>query len=141
MGTPCACVYATQFFWWFERQFPLRKYWKNILFYKRAIDDVIIVWIPDKEHTSAFKNFKDDLNSQCALTWTSTKLSKSVDFLDLTITIAPNGYITTRTFQKKMNLFLYIPSNSAHPPGLLKSLIFGLLLTYFNQNKDTNDFL
>ena len=40
-----------------------------------------------------------------------------------------------------MNLFLYIPSNSAHPPGLLKSLIFGLLLTYFNQNKDTNDFL
>ena len=37
--------------------------------------------------------------------------------------------------------FLYIPSNSSHPPGLLKSLIFGLSLTCFNQNKDTNDFL
>ena len=92
MGTPCACVYATLFFGWFERQFLLRKYWKNILFYKRAIDDVIIVWIPDKENTSAFENFKDDLNNQCALTWTSTKLAKSVDFLDLTITIAPVSY-------------------------------------------------
>ena len=43
MGTPCACVYATLFFSLFERQFLVQKYWKNILFYKRAIYDVIIV--------------------------------------------------------------------------------------------------
>ena len=141
MGTPCTCAYASLFFGWFERQFLLRKYWKNILFYKRAIDDVIIVWILDKENPTAYEQFKDDLNNQCALTWTSTLLSTSVDFLDLTVTIAPNGYITTKTFQKKMNLFLYIPSNSAHPPGLLKNLVFGLLSTYFNQNKNTKDFL
>ena len=40
-----------------------------------------------------------------------------------------------------MNLFLYITPNSAHPPGLIKSLVFGLLLTYYKQNTNATDFL
>ena len=40
-----------------------------------------------------------------------------------------------------MNLFLYIPPNSAHPPWLVKSLIFGLLQTYHRQNSKYSDFL
>lgn len=40
-----------------------------------------------------------------------------------------------------MNLFLYIPSHSAHPPGVIKSLIFGLLSTYHKQNTLPNDFI
>ena len=33
-----------------------------------------------------------------------------------------------------MNLFLYITPHSDHPPGLMKSLVFGLLHTYYIQN-------
>ena len=40
-----------------------------------------------------------------------------------------------------MNLFLYIPEHSAHPPGLTKSLITGLLETYWRQNSQKKDFL
>ena len=39
-----------------------------------------------------------------------------------------------------MNLFLYIPALSAHPPGLLKSLIYGLLETYWRQNSHSRDY-
>ena len=39
-----------------------------------------------------------------------------------------------------MNLFLYITPNSAHPPGLMKSLVFGLLNTYYRQNSNIDDF-
>jgi hypothetical protein len=39
-----------------------------------------------------------------------------------------------------MNLFLYIPAHSAHPPGVLKSLIFGLIQTYHRQNSNEQDF-
>jgi hypothetical protein len=39
-----------------------------------------------------------------------------------------------------MNLFLYIPGHSAHPPGVVKSLIFGLIQTYHQQNKHRSDF-
>ena len=40
-----------------------------------------------------------------------------------------------------MNLFLYIPHNSAHPPGMTTSLIYGLLRTYYIQNTKHNDFI
>ena len=40
-----------------------------------------------------------------------------------------------------MNLFLYIPSHSAHPPGMTKSLIYGLLQTYYHQNTHHADFI
>ena len=39
-----------------------------------------------------------------------------------------------------MNLFLYIPNHSAHTPGLLKSLAYGLISTYKRQNSSQEDF-
>lgn len=72
--------------------------------------------------------------------WYTEQLSKQVNFLDLTIWIDEQGKIQYRTFQKPMNLFLYIPAHSAHPPGVLKSLIYGLMKTYRRQNSNVEDF-
>ena len=58
----------------------------------------------------------------------------------MTITFK-NGGFTFKTYQKSMNLYLYIPSHSAHTPGLLKSLIYGLVFTYHRQNTFKLDFL
>ena len=74
------------------------------------------------------------------LVWNTERLSKQSNFLDLTITIENDGSISTRTYQKPMNLFLYIPANSAHPPGQLQSLIYGLMKTYLHQNSKWSDF-
>jgi hypothetical protein len=75
------------------------------------------------------------------LKWTSTIPSSSVDFLDLTIYIDPNtNRISTRTFQKPMNLHLYIPPHSAHPPGVLKGLIFGSVRRFWMQNTNVSDY-
>jgi hypothetical protein len=51
-------------------------------------------------------------------------LQKTVNFLDLTITINSNGLLTTKTYQKPTNLHLYLPPTSAHPPRVLKSIIY-----------------
>ena len=40
-----------------------------------------------------------------------------------------------------MNLFLYIPAYSAHPPGVLNSLIYGLMKTYRLQNTKRTDYI
>jgi hypothetical protein len=40
-----------------------------------------------------------------------------------------------------MNLHLYIPPHSAHPKGVLKSLVFGTLQRYWSQNMDRNVFI
>ena len=74
-----------------------------------------------------------------SLTWNSEPFSSSVNFLDLTITLN-NGHITTSTFQKPMNLYIYIPPHSTHQPGMLKSLIFGQLQNYWKQNTHSEDY-
>lgn len=141
MGTPVACIYAILFFGYYERTIILRKYKRNLLFYKRQIDDVLGVWIDDPENPSAWKDFQVDMNNACKLKWTFVHPTTTVDFLDLTITINEQGFISTKTFQKSMNLFLYITPHSAHPPGLMKSLVFGQLLTYYKQNTLQSDFI
>jgi len=58
-------------------------------------------------------------------------------FLDLELELQ-NSTIITKTFQKKMNLYLYIPLLSAHPPSCLKGLITGELWRYWLQNNTTD---
>ena len=49
--------------------------------------------------------------------------------------------IITKTYQKPMNLHLYLPGPSAHPLGCLKGTIFGLLCCYREQNTLHSDYL
>ena len=140
MGTPCACIYATIFFAWFERQHILKKYQNNLLLYKRQIDDIFGIWIEDEHNPNRWNEFKKDLNQQCKLEWNTEELDDKVNFLDLTINIDKKGKISYQTFQKPMNPFLYIPGHSSHPPGIVKSLIHGLIQTYHRQNKQQHTF-
>ena len=117
MGTPVACICASLFFAYYERTTLLRKYKKNLLLFVRQIDDIFGIWIEDVDHPNAWEDFKRDLNYVCKLDWKTTPLSRKVDFLDITICLSPTGEITTRTFQKAMNLFVYIPPHSSHLPS------------------------
>ena len=49
--------------------------------------------------------------------------------------------IETRTYQKPMNLYLYIPQASAHPKETIKGMIFGELRRYKVQNTKREDYL
>ena len=118
MGTPCACIYATIFFAYFERTRIMHKYQNNLLFYRRQIDNIFGIWIPDKNNPIAWTDFQTDLNEYCKLKWETNPLSHQVDFLDLTIWIDEDTRcLQYKTYQKEMNLFLYIPKHSAPPPS------------------------
>ena len=47
--------------------------------------------------------------------------------MDMTISIRKNQIITS-LYEKPMNLYLYIPPHSAHPPGVLTGLVSGNIL-------------
>jgi hypothetical protein len=67
------------------------------------------------------------------LKWKVETPSSHTVFLDLNTRIQ-NNKIITNTYQKNMNLYLYIPPLSAHPPSCFKGLIAGEIRRYWLQN-------
>jgi hypothetical protein len=144
MGTSVACIYATIYYSYHEETKILPTYGSSLLYYKRFIDDVLAIWIPPpnsspKSANAAWLQFKADLTFGI-LEWETEDLAQSVDFLDLTISITSDRKLRTRTFQKAMNLYLYLCPSSAHPPGVLKGLIFGSVRRFWLQNSDQRDY-
>ena len=141
MGTPCACIYATLFFGYHERTLLLQKYSSNLILYKRQIDDIFIIWQQTSPTNHEWTEFVNDLNSCSSLNWETEDLGTKTSFLDLTLWIdKDSNKLKYKTFQKPMNLFLYIPSHSAHPPQTFRSMIYSLIKTYKRQNPNPKDF-
>ncbi|KAL7525261.1 hypothetical protein ACHAXR_005472 [Thalassiosira sp. AJA248-18] len=145
MGTPSACMYATVYYAFHETTVLLQKYGEHlILFYKRLIDDGFGLW-NDRGDPEAWTRFCHDVNIFVGgkLKWEIEERSREVIVLDLTITINELNQIETRTYQKPMNLYLYIyiPQASAHPNGVIKGMIFGKLRLYKKQNSKHEGYL
>jgi hypothetical protein len=136
MGTPAACAYATILYGYHENSQILPQFTPNLLYFKRYIDDIFGIWLPPiTNKNSTWTSFKSKLNEWGSLTWIIEEPSPSTIFLDLNIKIE-NGKILTSTHQKPMNLYLYIPPPSAHPPNCFKGLIIGEMKTYWQQNNE-----
>ena len=80
------------------------------------------------------------MNNTTSLKWTVEGPTTTLNFMDLTITIK-NNKLHFKTFQKPTSLYQYIPANSAHPPGMLKSIIFGRTQKYWVDNTEEASFL
>jgi hypothetical protein len=139
MGTNVACMYATIYYSYHEETQLLHL--SYIKFYRRLIDDAFIIFDPN----ASFENLETNMNefgpATKRLHWKTEQPADTVDFLDLTVTIQPDGTITTRTFQKKMNLYLYRTPDSCQPESIIRSFIYGALHRYYWQNTATSDFL
>jgi hypothetical protein len=129
MGTPPACMWATLYFAIHEGN-VIPQFADVLEFYRRFIDDGFGLWKPLSDPSAdaaRWSDFQKAFSTYGKLSWDFSTRSSSVDFLDLTVTIT-NGRIETCLYEKALNLYLYLPPHSAHPPGVLKGLIFGMLL-------------
>jgi hypothetical protein len=131
MGTPPACMYAILYYGIHELNFCPR-FQATVPFYKRYIDDVIGISLMDDDPAPDNRNWTDfqDAMPFGKLTWEFSQRTTSVNFLDITLTLDQNN-IVTRLFEKPHNLCLYIPPYSAHPPGILRAMIYGHIARVF----------
>jgi hypothetical protein len=90
---------------------------------------------PEQNQLATWNRFKEALNNWGHLQWKCEEPSRKAVFLDLELELQ-NSTVITKTFQKKMNLYLYIPPLSAHPPSCLKGLNTGELRRYWLQNNN-----
>lgn len=103
---------------------------------------MIGIWHSNQEARNAFENLLTTMNSTTSLEWTVKGPTQMINFMDQTITIHPTtNEIHFKTYQKPMSLYQYIPPHSAHPAGVLKSLIFGRLRKYYLDNSNKKDLI
>ena len=138
MGTSAACMWATAYYGVHESESLLPAHSAHLILYVRFIDDIFGIWNGTDD---AWKEFKEDINNFGILTWEICEPSLSANFLDLTISIEQDGSLTTKTYQKAMNLYQYIPPQSAHTPGMTKGVIYSLMKNYHLQNSKQSDYL
>ncbi len=102
----------------------LENLWRNEMhFNRRFIDDIFLI----VEITNVQEEITDWLNSTFQhpfLKFTFETSVKTVNFLDLSITIDENNCIVTTLFSKPMSKHEYLFYNSSHPVHMLKSLPF-----------------
>ena len=102
LGTPPAPPYATIYYGIHEEKF-LPHHAQRVIFYRRFIDDVIGIWCPNKNPERdelEWNEFRDKMNAFPGLTWEFSERSKSINFMDMTISINNLNKIETTLFEK-----------------------------------------
>ena len=139
MGTPPAPSYAQATYGIWEMEF-VPKFQDIALYYKRYIDDVFgIITLANPAAHFRWDEFKTQLQAFPGLKWDIAPLTNKVDFLDLTISINKENRIHTTLYEKDLNLHLYLPPHSAHPPGVLLGLIHGNVRRIYKLCSDPTD--
>ena len=143
MGTSCAVNYAFLYMGLLEMRDLLKDFSFWMPFYARFIDDGIGIWLTNRPGSArAWSDFQARLNSWGKLKWTNTGLVMSLEFLELRVTINnDNHFLEFQTFRKTQNLHLYISPHSAHPPDIIRSLIFSRVRAYYLHNTYQKDYV
>ena len=128
MGAPPAPPWATLAFAGHEDR-VVTKYQLVIPFYRRFLDDILMIWLRHAGDEELWQEFITEMN-EYGLVWDFSPRANTAQFLDLRLTIT-DGRIKTTMFEKALNLHLYIPPKSAHPPGVLTGLVMGMIFRIF----------
>ena len=142
MGTKMAVAYANIFMGEFECKF-LSKSSLRINFYKRFIDDILI--ITDDTEANLTKFIQDLNQAHPTIKFTAEYNRDRITFLDVDIYKGPN-FPTTHTLDfsthiKPTNPQLHVHAQSYHPRSTKKGIIIGetKLLLRTNSRRETCD--
>lgn len=119
MGTPVAVTYADLVLAHMEHLITLRLATPP-LFYTRYIDDLFGIF-PSVEAANEFVSAFNSIEPCIQLDL--PEIGDTANFLDLHLSVAQDGHITSTVFQKAMNRYLYLSPFSAHQRNVLANLI------------------
>jgi hypothetical protein len=111
MGTACACVTSDIFICNFVEK-NLFKHLYKPAFYKQYRDDSFGIWLHGKEKLDHFLNHINTLHPKIKFTMSA---GKTIEYLDLRISLTEWGTIATETYYKPTDTFQMLPYNSNHP--------------------------
>ena len=141
MGTKLAPAYANLFMGKLEHNILSHSSLKPS-FYRRYIDDILILWPHSEADLKTFLSSLNDFHPTIKFTFEYDK--SRITFLDLDIYKGPD-FLTTKkldleTHIKPTNRQAYIHAHSYHPPGASKGVALGEMKRYLRTNSRISTF-
>ena len=90
---------------------------------KRFLDDLFFGWSGTERQFDIFKTELNKVGKPCGITFKGD-VGTSVDFLDVTVNIHPNGVLTTKMYVKPTDATRYLHRRSDHSPHTFVSIPF-----------------
>ena len=110
------------------------KNWSLIDLWKRFIDDVYGVWMGSTRQFNLFFDLLNKLAEPFGIRFADQKIGKSVNFLDLTLSLDPNNQIQYRLFRKETDARNYLRTDSYHPHQVFDSVAFSQMIWIIERN-------
>ena len=121
IGIKLAPGYANLFLCIFERNM-LNKYPIKPSIWLRYVDDILMIWNDSEDKFMDFLAYINTVNP--AIQFTYAHSFKSVNFLDVSVTLTNDGTITTDLYTKTTDTHQYLHMNICHPNHAKKAIAF-----------------
>ena len=125
MGTKVAPSLANVFMANFEEKF-IYTYPKQPLFFKRFLDDLVIIWTHGRPELNKFLEYLNSCHPTIKFTMEASETH--INFLDTTLHKREDGSLWTDLYCKPTDSHSYLHFKSAHLPHCKKSLPYSQLL-------------
>ena len=129
MGTGMAVNYANLFMASFEDNM-LKSYFDKTgikpTLWLRFIDDIFFIWEGSEQSLTEFlsfcNNFSEQQGMKSCIKFTYSYSSKSVNFLDTTVSVSDDGTVQTDLYAKPTAAYQYLHQSSYHDPHLIRAI-------------------
>ncbi len=130
MGSRVAPTYACIFMGWLEKKMLLDWTGLKPILWKRYIDDIFFIWYGTKSELLDFVTFLNSyhptIKFKCNEFEHFNFQTRSVDFLDLSISIDDSGSIQTTLYTKPNMKVQYLLPSSCHSSHITKNIPYSL---------------
>jgi hypothetical protein len=137
MGTPCACSTSDIFICnWIKK--ALQSAPHTPMFYRQYRDDGFGIWQGDIKNLFDLVDWLNQQHSTIQFTLTH---GKSINYLDLTVSISPYGHLTTETYYKPTDSHAYLHTLSNHPRHCLENIALSQTIRHLRNCSNYSSFL
>lgn len=141
MGTRVAPTFANIFMSFIEK--TMLRTWTGPmpLWYKRFIDDCIMLWTGTEEQLVQFLTHINNIHPLIKFKASYDFTTKKVEFLDTVISVTEQGFIKTSLFSKPGKKCTYLLPSSCHPGHITQNIPYSLALRLKRICSENLDFL
>jgi hypothetical protein len=107
-----------------------------IIFWKRFIDDVLGLWKGTERQFNAFVNKLNDAARPYGIQFGDCQFGKSVNYLDVQLSLDEDNQVQYRLFKKETDARLYLKTDSFHPQHVFRSVVFSQMIRVIQRNSN-----